>query len=272
MPLYLRVVCVNSFFVLLFFSSSPLASHSAPHPAHPTTHPAPHWSSSKSLPHRRSHVLPASRATPHGAPCPPPRAPQNTPALPAASPRKNSSIHQSSWWQFPALALHKHRAPPPLPRPAGRRKSPGISAPPPSFQAEQGSRLCHPHLLPRPPQNPARASGAARSDSPPPPGSPGSIPVAVLPCAPRAPAGVSETLPHACSIARHTIAAPPGSASPLANPDKTGASANSSPQLPHPSAPRVPCSPWSAPPQVVPRPSSADTRLNRVAHCSKLCN
>src|SRR6266404_4597860 len=126
-------------FCLYLFTLLLLASHSAPHPAHPTTHPAPHSWSSKSLPHRRSHALPASRATPHGAPCPLPRAPQNTPALLAASRRKTSSIHQSSSWRFPVPALHKRRAPPLLPPPAGLRKSPGISVPPPSFQAGQGS-------------------------------------------------------------------------------------------------------------------------------------
>ena len=38
------------------------------------------------------------------------------------------------------LRLHTHTAPPPLPTPAGLRKFPGISAPPPAFQAGQGSR------------------------------------------------------------------------------------------------------------------------------------
>src|SRR6266852_8214374 len=117
-----------SFFVLLYFNSPPLVSHSAPHPALPTEHRAPHSSSSKSLPHRRSRALPASRATPPGAPCPLPRAPQNTPALPAASRRKNSSIHQSSSWRSPVPALHKRRAPPLLPPPDGPRKSPGLFA------------------------------------------------------------------------------------------------------------------------------------------------
>src|SRR5713226_6998192 len=140
-PLCLRVIllCLFVQLLLFLFSSSLLAARNARHPAPPTMHRAPHSSSSESLPRLPWRVLPATRATPRDAPCPLPRAPRNTPAPPAASRRKTSSIHRSSSWRSPALAIRKRRVPLPPPPLAGPRKSRGISAPPPASRAGQGS-------------------------------------------------------------------------------------------------------------------------------------
>src|SRR6266478_2719263 len=133
-------VLILSFFLSFFFflTSLPLASRSAPHPAPPKAHPGPHSSSSGFLPHRRSRALPTTRAKLLGAPCPLLRVPRSTPAPLAQSRRKTSSTHQSSSSQFPAPAIRRHTARPPLPPLAGPRRSRGTSAPLPASPAAQG--------------------------------------------------------------------------------------------------------------------------------------
>src|SRR6266568_51818 len=121
------------------FTSLLPASHNARRPARPTTHPAPHSSSPKCLPHFRPRALPANRAKLRGAPCPLLRVPRSTPALSAPLRRKTSLTRPSSSSRSPAPVIRKRREPPPPLPPAGPRKSRGTSAPPPVSPAGQGS-------------------------------------------------------------------------------------------------------------------------------------
>jgi len=213
--LCLCVLCVNSFFCPLLSNLSPLVSHSA------TASSAPHNASSASLvvfkisSHRRSHALPASRATPpvclvrflvHL---------KNTPALPAASRRKtlqSINLRRGDLGTCASISVERrhafcHRTVPQISGFLHHRLLPGRA----------GQHVMSSSHTPRPLQNPARGFGCCPGGTfPPPPGSPGLIPAAVLRSAQPARAGASERLPRACSMRRIELQALPGSASPPA--------------------------------------------------------